>query len=95
MYRLSLIANKQELKTSVKKLSFFCFNFGNSEIGLKLDGKAEMIDGNSKIRPPPYIVYLKMNTDGIFKQKERSVFFFSKHLISYRFSAANETHIFT
>ena len=37
--RLSLIANKQEF---VKKNTFCCFNFGNSEKGQKLDGKAEI-----------------------------------------------------
>ena len=50
--RLSLIANKQEF---VKKKTFCCFNFGNSEIGQKVDGKAEIeekIDGNSELLPP-------------------------------------------
>ena len=49
---MSLIANKQEF---VKKKTFCCFNFGNSEIGQKLDGKAEIeekIDGNSVMLPP-------------------------------------------
>ena len=48
--RLSLIANKQEF---VK--TFCCFNFGNSEIGQKLDGKAEIrekIDGSLEMLPP-------------------------------------------
>ena len=39
VYRLSLLANKQEF---VKKLSFCWFNFGNSEIGPKLDGQADI-----------------------------------------------------
>ena len=46
------MANKQEF---VEKLSFCRFNFGNSEIGQKLDGKAEIeekIDGNSEMLPP-------------------------------------------
>ena len=40
------MANKQE---------FCCFNFGNSEIGQRLDGKAEIeekIYGNSEMLPP-------------------------------------------
>ena len=54
--RLSLIANKQEF---VKKKIFCCFNFGNSEIGQKLEGKAEIeekIDQNSEMLPlsPPH-----------------------------------------
>ena len=56
MYRLSLIAKKQEF---VKKLSFCRFNIGNSEIGQKLDGKAETeekLNGNwemlAPLRPP-------------------------------------------
>ena len=47
---LSIIVNKQEF---VKKKTFCCFNFGNSEIGQKLDGKAEIekkIDRNSEMR---------------------------------------------
>ena len=47
------MANKQEF---VEKLSFCRFNFGNSEIGQKLDGKAEIeenIDGNSEMLSPP------------------------------------------
>ena len=53
VYRLSLVANKQEF---VKKLSFCRFNFGNSEIGQKLDGKVEIeekIDGNLEMLTPP------------------------------------------
>ena len=61
MYRLSVITNKQEF---VKKLlSFGCFNFGNSEKGQKLDGKAEIegkIDGSSEmlplLRPSPLVL---------------------------------------
>ena len=37
-----------------KKKTFCCFNFGISEIGQKLDGKAEVeekIDGNSEMLP--------------------------------------------
>ena len=56
MFRSSLIINKQEY---VKKLSFCRSNFGNLEVGQKLDGKEkieEEIDGNSKmltpLRPP-------------------------------------------
>ena len=52
MCRLSLIANKQEF---VKKKTFCCFNFGNSEIGQKVDGKAEIeekIEGNLELLPP-------------------------------------------
>ena len=46
-----MIANRQEF---VKKNSFCCFNFRNSEIGEKLDGKAEIeenIDKNSEAYP--------------------------------------------
>ena len=49
---LSLIANKQEF---VIKKTFCCFNFGISEIGQKLDGKAEIEEkfyGNSEMLPP-------------------------------------------
>ena len=52
VYRLSIMANKQEF---VEKLSFCRFNFGNSEIGQKLDGKAEIegkIYENSEMLTP-------------------------------------------
>ena len=80
MYRLSLIANKQEF---VKKLSFCRFNFGNSEIGQQLDGKAEIeekIEGNSEMLPPPapppqslYIAWNLGKNDAYFSLKHCSV----------------------
>ena len=51
---VSIESNSKQTRVCQKK-TFCCFNFGNSEIGQKLDGKVEIeenIDGNSEMLPP-------------------------------------------
>ena len=51
---VSIEFNSKQTRVCQKKI-FCCFNFGNSEIGQKVDGKAEIeekIDGNSELLPP-------------------------------------------
>ena len=51
---MSIESNSKQTRICQKK-KFCCFNFENSEIGQKLDGKAEneeKIDGDSEMLPP-------------------------------------------
>ena len=72
-YFLVKIANKKDF---VKKKTFCCFNFGNLEIGQKLDRKAEIeerIDGKSEMLPPlrpPYSSFMLINSQKCYSCEE-------------------------